>query len=91
MKKLSLLVALGLFTFGSATMVKAEESEVTLPADDASVGVESIEETTSEINYDDEAIMDRADLDGNGEISDEEKAAFEAGFEAENTEVEEVK
>jgi len=42
-------------------------------------------------NYDDEAIMDRADLDGNGEISDEEKAAFEAGFEAENTEVEEVK
>ena len=73
MKKLSLLVSLGLFTFGSATMVKAGESEVTLPADDASVDVESIEETTSEINYDDEAIMERAD------------------FEAENTEIEEVK
>ena len=75
MKKLSLLVALGLFTFGSATMVKAGESEVTLPADDAAV--ESIEGTTPEANYD-EAIMDRADLDGNGEISDEERAAFEA-------------
>ena len=87
MKKLSLLVALGLFTFGSATMVKAEESEITLPADDASVEVESIEGTTPEANYGDEAIMDRADLDGNGEISDEERAAFEAG----NTEVEEVK
>ena len=87
MKKLSLLVALGLFTLGTATMVKAGESEVTLPSDDASVDVESIEVTTPEINYEDEAIMERADLDGNGEISDEEKAAFEAG----NTEVEEVK
>ena len=87
MKKLSLLVALGLFTLGSATMVKAQEPEITLPADDASVGVESIEGTTPEVNYEDEAIMDRADLNGDGELSEEEKAAFEA----ENTELEEVK
>ena len=40
MKKLSLLVALGLFTLGTATMVKAGEDEVTLPADD---GVEASE------------------------------------------------
>ena len=89
MKKLSLLVALGLFTLGTATMVKAQEPEITLPADEPAVENESSE--TVEPNYDDPEIMDRADLNGDGELSDEEKAAFEAGFEAENNELEEVK
>ena len=44
MKKLSLLVALSLFTLGTATMVKAQETDVTLPAD----GVETSEEVVPE-------------------------------------------
>ncbi len=45
MKKLPLLVALSLFTLGTATMVKAQETDVTLPAD----GVETSEEVVPEV------------------------------------------
>ena len=72
MKKLSLLLALAMFGFGSATMVNAEpDTSSTETSEDVSEIMTPEEEA---------ALMDR---DGDGIVSEEERAAFEAGTPAE--------
>ena len=71
MKKLSLLLALAMFGFGSATMVNAEPE---------ASSAETSEDVSEIITPEEEQAMDR---DGDGVVTDEERAAFEAGTPAE--------
>ena len=85
MKKLSLLVALGLFTLGTATMVKAQEdSDVTIPVEP--VEQETLEEPVSagedQTTEMSQELIDRFDTDGDGFLNEEEAKAAAAAEQA---------
>ena len=85
MKKLSLLVALGLFTLGTATMVKAqEEGDVTIPVEPVEQEtleepVSTEEDQTTEMSQE---LIDRFDTDGDGFLNEEEAKAAAAAEQA---------
>ena len=78
MKNLSLLVALGLFTFGSATMVKANEAEMieeptaveTLEEDPNAVILEGNEELDADAQIIDEADSEKLEIEESGEFGE---------------------
>lgn len=80
MKKLSLLLALAIFGFGSATMVNAEEVESSSPD---SVIIEGIEAVPSE-----EELPMEADTDGDGLISEKEAEEYEANLSTDDSSAE---
>ncbi len=78
MKKVSLLLTLALFGFGSATIVNAQEAD-----SPDSVIIEEIEAVPSE-----EELPMEADTDGDGLISEKEAEEYEANLSTDDSSAE---
>ena len=78
MKKVSLLLALALFGFGSSTIVNAQEAD-----SPDSVIIEEIEAVPSE-----EELPMEADTDGDGLISEKEAEEYEANLSTDDSSAE---